>query len=77
MPLFVPQAWLLSYLLRHSEALRSNTANTLLGHLRFPRTSAPSNNQDKAEAWSLIPVLVLAAVAKRRSCAEKTTYDRE
>lgn len=69
----MPQTWLLSYLLRHSEALRSNI---LLSQIRAPKRNTPDVNDGyKAEAWSLLPTLVIAAVAKRRSCIE-TNHDR-
>ena len=66
MSVFSPQTWLLKYLLRHSEALRSNI---LLSQIRAPnRINSEINDGYKAEVWSLLPTLVIAAVAKRRSC---------
>ena len=72
MSIFLPQTWLLRYLLKHSEALRSNT---LLSHLGYDRGDETSD-EHKAEAWSILPVLVLAAVAKRRRAVE-TNHDRK
>ena len=73
MSVFSPQTWLLRYLLRHSEALRSNI---LLSQIRAPERSRSNVNDGyKAEAWSLLPALVIAAVAKRSSCIE-TNHDR-